>query len=75
MAAVADGLEDWAVEFGVMAGFLGLGVEGFEAVVFSFAGIGVVAGEPSEAEVRIPDIASQAVIKDRVAIQRRITDG
>jgi hypothetical protein len=58
-----------------MAGFLGLGVEGFEAVVFSFAGMGVVAGAPSEANVRIPDNASQAVIKDRVAIQRRITDG
>lgn len=64
--------------FGVMAEFLGRGVGVFgdgigEGLVALAAG---VAGEAvSAARVRIPDNASQAVIKERVAIQRRMRDG
>jgi hypothetical protein len=74
-AGIVDGAEDWVGEFGVMAGFLGRRVDGFEEEARSFAAAGAVAGGLSAAEVRIPDNASQAVIKDRVAIQRRMRDG
>jgi hypothetical protein len=74
-AGIVDGAEDWVGEFGVMAGFLGRSVEGFEEEARSFTAAGAVAGALSAAEVRIPDNASQAVIKDRVVIQRRMRDG
>jgi hypothetical protein len=61
-----------------MAEFLGRGVGVFgdgasETWVAWGWGVGVTA--VSAAEVRIPDNASQAVIKHRGAIQRRIKDG
>jgi hypothetical protein len=61
-----------------MAEFLGRGVGVFgdgASETWAARGWGVGVAAVSAAEVRIPDNASQAVIKHRGAIQRRIKDG